>query len=158
MLELMLCSLFTLLPDFLYRRYGQGKRIGHEITIYSVWYELRYGITGCLMLRILLITAVFYLHTSTTNVLGLFRAVPILPDTYGRVAEVNVGVSAEVTKGQSIFRLDRSRQEAALEVARRNLHEINAKMVMARADIAAAEGQVQEAKGYYEQAVDEMRV
>ena len=28
MLELMLCSLFTLLPDYLYRRYGQGKRFG----------------------------------------------------------------------------------------------------------------------------------
>ena len=36
MFELMLCSLFTLLPDYLYRRYVQGKRIGREITIYSV--------------------------------------------------------------------------------------------------------------------------
>src|SRR6516165_11569447 len=79
MLELMLCSLFTLLPDFLYRRYAQGKRIGREITIYSVWYELRYGITGCLILTVLLITAIFYFHPSTTNVVSLFRTVPILP-------------------------------------------------------------------------------
>ena len=28
MLELILCSLFTLLPDYLYRRYVQGKRFG----------------------------------------------------------------------------------------------------------------------------------
>ena len=28
MFELMLCSMFTLVPDYLYRRYGQGKRIG----------------------------------------------------------------------------------------------------------------------------------
>jgi hypothetical protein len=62
MFEMMFCSLFTLVPDFLYRRYVQGKRIGQEITIYSVWYELRYGITGCLMLTVLLITAVFYFH------------------------------------------------------------------------------------------------
>ena len=68
MFELMVCSLFTLIPDYLYRRYGQGKRIGHEITIYSVWYELRYGITSCLMLTVLLITAIFYFHPSTTNV------------------------------------------------------------------------------------------
>ena len=41
MLELFLCSLFTIVPDYLFRRYRQGRRIGHEITLYSVWYELR---------------------------------------------------------------------------------------------------------------------
>ena len=50
MLELLLCSLLTIFPDYLYRRYRQGKRIGHEITLYSVWFELRYGIIACLML------------------------------------------------------------------------------------------------------------
>ena len=39
MLELALCSLFTILPDYLYRRYWQGKRIGQEMTLYSVWFE-----------------------------------------------------------------------------------------------------------------------
>ena len=58
MLELMLCSMLTLLPDYLFRRYVQGRRIGHEITIFSVWYELRYGITLCLILTVLLITVV----------------------------------------------------------------------------------------------------
>ena len=37
MLELMLCSMLTILPDYLYRRYRQGKRLGHEITFFSVW-------------------------------------------------------------------------------------------------------------------------
>ena len=50
MFEMMLCSLLTLLPDYLFRRYVQGKRIGKEITFYSVWYELRWGITTCLIL------------------------------------------------------------------------------------------------------------
>jgi multidrug resistance efflux pump len=157
MLELLLCSLFTLVPDYLYRRYVQGKRVGHEITLYSVWYELRYGITGCLMLTVLLIALIFYFHPSTTNVVGLFRAVPIVPETNGRVAEVYVGVSAEVSKGTRIFRLDSTKQEAALEVATRNIAEIDARMVTARAEIAAAEGQVQEARGSYEQAVDELK-
>jgi multidrug resistance efflux pump len=156
MLELMFCSLFTLLPDYLYRRYVQGKRIGHEITIYSVWYVLRYGITGCLMLTVALITLIFYYHPSTTNVVGLFRAVPIVPEMGGRVAEVYVGVSADVAKGTPLFRLDSSKQEAALEVAKRNIAEINARMVMAKAEIAAAEGQAKQARGDYEQAVDEL--
>ena len=50
MLEIILCSLVTILPDYLYRRYRQGKRFGHEITLYSIWFELRFGIIGCLML------------------------------------------------------------------------------------------------------------
>ena len=59
MLELLLCSLLTVLPDYLYRRYAQGKRFCKEITLYSVWYELRWGITACIMLTVGLITIVF---------------------------------------------------------------------------------------------------
>ena len=65
MLELLLCSLLTILPDYLYRRYVQGKRFGKEITLYSVWFELRWGIVACLMLTVGLITVVFYNHPST---------------------------------------------------------------------------------------------
>ena len=46
MLEILLCSLLTILPDYLFRRYVQNKRIGKEITIFSVWFELRWGITA----------------------------------------------------------------------------------------------------------------
>ena len=67
MLELLLCSSLTILPDFLYRRFAQGKRIGQEITFFSVWYELRWGITGCLMLTVSLITMIFYFHPSTSS-------------------------------------------------------------------------------------------
>jgi multidrug resistance efflux pump len=157
MLELLVCSLITVLPDYLYRRYYQNKHIGEEITIYSVWYELRYGITGCLMLTTLLITLIFYFHPSTMNVVGLFRTIPIVPETNGRVAKIYVGVSADIRKGAPIFKLDSSKQEAALELARRQIIEVEARMVTAVAEIAAAEGQVQEARGSYEQAVDELK-
>ena len=93
MLELLLCSLLTILPDYLYRRYGQGKRLGREITFYSVWFELRWGITGCLILTVCLITVIFYNHPSTSNVTLFFRTVPIVSETNGRVAEVYVGVT-----------------------------------------------------------------
>src|SRR5215831_9615927 len=111
MLELMLCSLFTLVPDYLYRRYAQGKRLGKEITFYSVWFELRWGITGCLILTVLLITTVFYNHPSTSSVTLYFRTVPILPETNGRVAEIFVnGSTGPIKKGAPIFRLDSSKQ------------------------------------------------
>jgi multidrug resistance efflux pump len=156
MLELLLCSLVTILPDYLYRRYVQGRRFGKEITFYSVWFELRWGITACLMLTIGLITVVFYNHPSTSNVTLFFRTVPIVPETNGRVAEIYVGLRDKVQQGQPIFRLDSSKQEAAVETARRKITEVEASMVMAQADILAAEGQIQQAKGAYQQALDEL--
>jgi hypothetical protein len=59
MSELLLCSMLTILPDYLFRRYAQGKRLGKEITFYSLWFELRWGITGCLILTVALITVIF---------------------------------------------------------------------------------------------------
>ncbi|HEX3339516.1 MAG TPA: HlyD family secretion protein [Pseudolabrys sp.] len=156
MLEMLLCSLVTLLPDYLYRRYVQGKRFGREITFYSFWFELRWGITGCLILTVLLITTVFYNHPSTTNVTLFFRTIPILPETNGRVAEVHLGVSGPVTKGAPIFRLDSSKQEAAVESARRKIAEVEAQMLVARADVVKAEGQLEEAKSAQQQTVDEL--
>ena len=146
MLELLLCSMLTILPDYLFRRYAQGKRLGKEITFYSVWFELRWGITGCLILTVALITVIFYNHPSTRNVTLFFRTVPIVPEINGRVAEVYVGVSSPISKGAPIFRLDSSKQEAAAESARRKIAETDAEMLVARADILKTEGQIQEAK------------
>jgi hypothetical protein len=39
------CSMLTIPPDYLFRCFVQGRRIGKEITLYSVWFELRWGIT-----------------------------------------------------------------------------------------------------------------
>jgi multidrug resistance efflux pump len=156
-LELMLCSMLTLLPDYLFRRYVQGRRIGHEITIFSVWYELRYGITTCLILTVLLITIVLYNHPSSTNVTSLFRTISIFPEIGGRVSEVYVDYNAKVKKGDPLFKLDSTRQEAALETARARVAEVEAAMITAKADILTSEGKFQEAKGTYEQAADELR-
>ena len=156
MLELMFCSLLTILPDYLYRRFVQGKRFGKEITFYSVWYELRWGITGCVILTVCLITVIFYNHPSTTNVTLFFRTVPILPETNGRVAEVFVGNSGPIKKGDPIFRLDSSKQESAVETARRKIAEVDAEMTVARVDVAKAEGQLKEAQSNHQQTLDEL--
>jgi multidrug resistance efflux pump len=156
MLELLLCSMLTILPDYLYRRYRQGKRLGKEITFYSVWFELRWGIITCLMLTVALITLIFYFHPSTTTATLFYRSVPIVPEINGRVSEVHVEFSAPVKKGDVIFKLDSSKQEAALERARRKIAEVDAAFLTAQADILKAEGQIQEAKGAYQQASDEL--
>src|SRR3954451_25044049 len=158
MFEVMLCSLFTLVPDYVYRRYVQGKRLGKEITLFSVWFELRWGITGCLMLTIALITVSFYFHPSTNSAALFFRTVPIIPETPGRVAEVNVGFSAPVTKGTVLFKLESSKQEAELETARRKIAEVDAQVVSAKVDVVKAEAQLQQANSDYKQAKDELEV
>ena len=156
MLELMLCSSLTLLPDYLIRRYVQGKRIGHEITLFSVWYELRWGITLCLILTILLITLVLYNHPSSKNVNALFRTISIFADTGGRVEKVFVGYNQKVKKGDPLFKLDSRRQEAEIDTARARIAEVDAAMVTAKADVLSSQGKLDEAKSDYQQALDEL--
>ena len=121
-----------------------------------MWFELRWGIIACLMLTVGLITVIFYNHPSTTSATLFFRTVPIVPEINGRVAEVHVGLNAEVKQGAPIFRLDSSTQEAAAEAARRKIAEVDASLVAARTDVLAAEGKIQEARSAQQQAVDEL--
>ncbi|HMN37582.1 MAG TPA: biotin/lipoyl-binding protein [Hyphomicrobium sp.] len=156
MLELFLCSLLTVIPDYLFRHYYQGKRIGHEITLYSVWYELRWGISACLILTLLLITVIFYNHPASANVTSYYRTVPIIPEVNGRVADVFVKIGDMIDKGQPIFKLDSARQEAAIDTAKKTIAEVDAAMVVARSEVAGADGQIQQAKGDLQQAIDEL--
>jgi multidrug resistance efflux pump len=157
MLELLVCALFTILPDYLYRRYRQGKRFGREITFYSVWFELRWGIVTCVMLTVGLITVIFYNHPSTTSATVFFRTVPIVPEINGRVAQVHVGASGKVAQGTPIFTLDSTSQQATVETARRKLAEVDAALVVAKADILSYDGKIQEAKSALQQALDELQ-
>ncbi|HSO81515.1 HlyD family secretion protein [Thiocapsa sp.] len=156
MLELLLCSTLTILPDFLFRRFVQGKRLGREINLFTVWYELRWGITLCLILTISLITTVFYFHPSTKSASSVFRTVTILPETNGRVAETFVEINQRVQEGQPLFRLDSTAQEAAVETTKRKIAEIEADMVTAKSQLAEAEGRIVQARGALKLANDEL--
>ncbi|MBV7517386.1 HlyD family secretion protein [Ensifer sp. ENS12] len=155
MFEFMLCSMLTILPDYLFRRYVQGKRFGREITLYSVWFELRWGITACIILTISLITLIFYFHPSTKNVTAAFRTVAILPEAGGRVSEIYATRFEKVEAGQPLFKLDSSEQEAAAEVARRQIAEVEAEITVARTELVAADGAIVEAQAAVQQAQDE---
>jgi multidrug resistance efflux pump len=156
MIEVLLCSVVTILPDFLVRRFVQGKRIGHEITLFSIWYELRYGITACIGLTIILLTLILYFHPSTSSAVSFYRTIPILPEGSGRVEEVYVGMRDRVEAGQRIFRLDSAQQEAALETAVRRVSEIDAALELAKTELAGADARIREAQSDYKQALDEL--
>ena len=148
--------LLTIVPDYLFRRYVQNKRIGKEITIFSVWFELRWGITACLMLAVSLIATIFYNHPSTTNVTRFYRTVPIVSETNGRVAEVFVAANRPDRPGRADLQAgqlatggrggDRAPQDRR---GRRG-------SALARIDIVKADGQLQEATSAHQQAVDEL--
>jgi len=152
MLELLLCSLVTVVPDYLFRRYVQGKRFGREITLFSVWFELRWGITACLILTITLITIIFYYHPSSANAVMFFRTQTILPETPGRVSEVHVTNGQHVAAGDVLFRMDDSAQRAAVVTAEQGLAEVDAAVAVAEFELAEAAGRVQEARGAIEEA------
>jgi multidrug resistance efflux pump len=156
MLEFLICSMLTIFPDFLFRRFVQGKRVGREINLYSMWFELRWGITACVLLTLSLITLVFYFHPSTTTVTSIFRTVTILPEMGGRVAEVYVSTNDSVKAGQPLFRLDDSEQRADLETASRRVAEIDAEMTVARSELAGADAAIEQARSAYRQALDEL--
>ncbi len=155
MLEFFLSSLVTILPDYLLRRRFQGKRWGDGIDFFSMWYELRWGLTSCAILTITLITVIFYNHPSTTNVSSFFRTVTILSEGGGRVAEVYVTNNQQVDAGEKLFELDGASQRAAAETARRKIAEIDAALLVAQSELAAAIGVVVQARAAAEQTRDE---
>jgi multidrug resistance efflux pump len=156
MLELTLCAFFTILPDYLIKRYFFNKRWGKEINFFTMWYELRWGISACAILTVSLITLIFYYHPSTSNVTTLFRTVTILPESSGRVEKVFVENHQLVKKGEPLFSLDSSSQEAAIETARSSLEEIVAEFSLVKTDLDEAEGEVSSAKSRLVQAKDDL--
>ncbi|MEP4768932.1 MAG: biotin/lipoyl-binding protein [Roseibium sp.] len=156
MLELVFSALITIVPDYLYRRYRQGKRWGHEITLFNVWYELRWGLTACAILAVTLITVIFYFHPSTRNVSAAFRTVTILSDRAGRVAEVYVANNDDVKAGEAIFRLDTTRQEAAADTAQRRIEEIEAALGLAATEVAGAIARFEAAEAELAQATSDL--
>ena len=158
MIEFILCSLITILPDYLIRRYTQGKRWGKDITFFSMWYELRWGITACIILTVSLITLIFYYHPSTTNASPFFRTVTILPEAPGRVEEIFVKDKQIVKAGDPLFSLIDATQLAAVEIAKGRIIEVKAAFSIARSELAATEGLVEQARGSLSQSQNELRM
>ena len=156
MLELILCSLVTVLPDYLYRRHRHGKRWGHEITFFTMWYELRVGITACFVLTISFITVVFYFHPSTTNAGPYFRTIPLLPQGGGLVEEVFVKNGAAVEAGEPLFSLLDSSQAATVSIAESQLDQIASAFAQAQAQLDGAKAQQVQAESALAQTENEL--
>ncbi len=154
MLELTLCSMLTILPDYLFRRFVQERASARDHALLSV-VRTRWGITLCLILTITLITTIFYFHPATTAVNSVFRTVTILPETSGRVLETYVEVNQRVKEGDPIFKLDDAVQRSELQTAQARISELDAARLGAIADVAQAEPGIAQARANLRQATDE---
>jgi len=149
MLEVLLCSLITILPDYLFRKLRQGKTWGKEITFFTMWYELRWGITACAILAISLVTLIFYYHPSTTNATPMFRTVSIMPEKSGRVQNVYVENHQIVKVGTPLLSMFDESQVAAIESAQAEVEQVEAEFVTAYAQHAVAISIVERDKSSY---------
>ena len=157
MLELLICSLVTVLPDYLFRRYRQGKRWGKEINFFSVWYELRWGVSACILLTVALITLIFYYHPSTSNAGPYFRTVTILSEGGGRVEEIYVENNQQVEAGAPLFSLLDSSQLAAVNSAGSQVAQVESAFVQTESQLEAARGGLRQAQGALDQAQNELK-
>jgi len=149
MFEVLLCSLITILPDYLFRKYRQGKTWGKEITFFTMWYELRWGITACAILAISLVTLIFYYHPSTTNATPMFRTVSIMPEKSGRVQHVFVENHQIVKVGTPLLSMYDESQIAAIESAEAKVQQVEAEFVTAYAQHAVSISVVERDKSSY---------
>lgn len=149
MLEVLLCSLITILPDYLFRKFRQGKTWGKEITFFTMWYELRWGISACIILSISLVTLIFYYHPSTTNASPMFRTVSIMPEKSGRVEHVFVNNHQKVKAGTAIFSMYDESQLAAIDKAEAQIQQVESEFSVAYAQLAVAISQVEKADNTY---------
>jgi multidrug resistance efflux pump len=155
MLEVLLCSLITILPDYLFRKYRQGKTWGKEITFFTMWYELRWGITACAILAISLVTLIFYYHPSTTNATPMFRTVSIMPEKSGRVQHVFVENHQIVKVGTPLLSMYDEFQIEAIESAKAQVRQVEAEFVTAYAQHAVAISLVERDKSTYQRSLHE---
>lgn len=155
MFEIILCSLITVLPDYLYRKYRQGKTWGKEINFFSVWYELRWGISSCLLLSLGLFTLIFYYHPSTTNAAPMYRTIAILPETNGRVEHVFVKNHQKVKVGTPLFSMYDESQIAAIEQAKAQVSQVESEFSTAVAQLTVAKSNAIQAESSYNRSKNE---
>ena len=149
MFEVILCSLVTILPDYLFRRFRQGMRWGKEITFFTMWYELRWGISACAILTISLVTLIFFYHPTTNNATPMFRTMTILPEQGGRVQHVYVENNQEVKAGTALFSMYDDSQAAVIDSAEVKVKEVEAEFATADARLEAAKSGVERARSTY---------
>lgn len=142
MIELMVTSIpFVLRVAYLRWR-------GLPITLYNVHRALFLW----LVLALIVFFAVFYYHPKSYSGLVPFRIVPVVAERAGTVTTVQVEPGQHVEPGDVLFTTDDSTEQAAVEVAERNLDQVDSMIASAEAQARAAQATLDQANAALTQA------
>lgn len=144
MIELLLTSFPVII------RYFQLKRRGE---VMSVW-NMRSAVFLWAVMAFLLFLVIFYYHPKSYSGLVPFRTVSVVAQTSGPVTEVKVQNGQRVAKGDPLFSIENSTQQAALRQAEAELDKLAAAEIKAKESLKVAQASVVEA----EASLDKLRV
>ena len=146
MIELALTS-FPFVLRVIYLRWR-----GLPVTLYNV----HRAVFLWLALALLVFFAAFYYHPKSYNGILPFRIIPIVAERGGTVTEVMVQPGDRVEPGQVLFTTNDSQERAALNVAERQVEEVDTQISAAQADVRSAKASLQEAEAALKQAEDQL--
>lgn len=132
MLELLLTSFPAVI------RYYQLKRRGEAMTVWN----MRTAMFLWAFLAFFLFLAIFYFHPKSYSGLLPFRTVSVVAQTSGPVTELAVQNWQRVAAGDLLFRIENSKQRAALKQAEAEFDKIAAAEVKAADTVKVAQANV----------------
>lgn len=135
MFELLLTSFPVII------RYFQLKRRGEAMTVWN----MRAAVFMWAVMAFTLFLVIFYFHPKSYSGLVPFRTISVVAQTSGPVTEVGVLNGQRVAKGDLLFRIEDSSQQAALAQAQAQLTQIDAAENMARDQLIVAQAGVAQA-------------
>ena len=129
MFELLLTSFPVLI------RYVQLKRRGEAMNVWN----MRLAVYIWAVLAFLLFLVIFYFHPKSYTGLVPFRTVSVVAQSNGPVTELAVQNGRSVSKGDLLFRIESSSQEAAVHQAEAELAQLDASVTKAEDSLRLAE-------------------
>ncbi|MGR3805472.1 HlyD family secretion protein [Marinibacterium profundimaris] len=132
MIELLI-TCFPLLIRVAYLRLRK-----REITVYAV----HRAIFVWMVLFFALIFTIEYYHPDSRNALIPFRIVPVVPETSGTVTEIMVVGGQQVKRGDLLFTIDDSSEQAAVAASQAQVAEVQSQIALAKSEVQEAQAEV----------------
>lgn len=142
--------LVTSIPFWL--RLWYLRRRGMPITLYN----LHRAIFMWATLALIVFFCVFYFHPKSYSGIVPYRIVPVVAERAGTVTAVNVEPGHRVEPGDVLFTTDNREEKAAVELAQRQLDQIDSAVSAAKAEVNAAQAALDEANASLKQVNDNL--
>ena len=114
MLELLFTSFPAIIQYFRLRRRGEPITVNNMKTAVYLW----------LVMAFALFLVIFYYHPKSYSGIVAFRTISVVAQANGPVTRLEVESGQRVEKGELLFEIENSTQQAAVELAQAELNNI----------------------------------